>query len=123
MKVCFVVDDSSAMRRIQQKALEASGWQVHAAVDGQDAIEKLQAMPTIPDLVLTDWHMPRMDGLELVRAIRKDERFKGVRILMVTSDSVLDAVEQALAAGANDFLMKPFSTVELTERVEEVMNG
>lgn len=118
----LVVDDSAAMRRIQQRALESGGWEVAAAASGEQAIGLLDAGPPV-DLVLTDWHMPGMDGLDLVRAIRQNPRFEGVRILMVTSDAVMDSIALAIAAGANDFLMKPFSAQALADRIADVMNA
>ena len=120
--IALVVDDSAAMRRIQQKALESSGWQVEVANNGSEALIRLDGLGHC-DLLLTDWHMPEMDGIELVRAVRKDERWKGLRVVMVTSDGVLDSVEQALAAGADDFVMKPFSADALCERIAEVMHA
>jgi len=118
----LVVDDSAAMRRIQQKALEGLGFTVRAASNGVEALEVLGTMPAC-ELVLTDWHMPGMDGIGLVRAIRQEARWTGVRIVMVTSESVMASVDSALSAGADDFLMKPFSQDALAERVAEVMRG
>ncbi|MCC6751788.1 MAG: response regulator [Deltaproteobacteria bacterium] len=120
--MALIVDDSAAMRRIQQKALESLGWQVKAASSGEEALAALEGLPECV-LLLTDWHMPGMDGLQLVSAVRKDPRYSKLRIVMVTSDAVLDSVEAALSAGANDFLMKPFTTEVLAERVAEVMRG
>ncbi len=113
---------SAAMRRIEQKALEKLGWQVMTACDGQDALKTLEAMERCA-LILTDWHMPGMDGLQLCREVRKNDRYQKLCIVMVTSDAVLDSVQSALDAGANDFLMKPFTAEALAERVAEVMGG
>jgi two-component system chemotaxis response regulator CheY len=118
----LVVDDSTAMRRIVQKALESAGWRVRTGANGQEALLALESGAAC-DLVLTDWHMPLMDGLQLVKAIRGSGRFQAVRIFMVTSEAQLPMIDAALAAGANDFLMKPFSTDALCERVAEVMGG
>jgi two-component system chemotaxis response regulator CheY len=118
--VALVVDDSAAMRRIQQTALEAHGWKVEVAATGEDALAKLGVIRRC-DLLVTDWHMPGMGGLDLVKTVRRQARFEHVRILMVTSDSVLSSIEQAVEAGADDFVMKPFSREALIERVSEVM--
>jgi two-component system chemotaxis response regulator CheY len=120
--IALVVDDSAAMRHIERKALEAAGWEVHAARDGNDALEKFAALPHC-DLVVTDYHMPGLDGIALVRAIRTGQRFSAVRILMVTSDGIMESIQRALDAGANDFMMKPFAAEALQERIVEVMNG
>jgi len=116
----LVVDDSAAVRRLEQRALEAAGWSVTAAKDGREALVALRDMPTC-QLIVTDWHMPEMDGMELVRAVRADPRWNEVRILMVTSDGVMSTIETALAAGASDFIIKPFSPVALRERVAELV--
>lgn len=120
--IALIVDDSATQRHVQRKALEALGWQVHAAVDGEQALTQLRGLPHC-DLLLTDWHMPGMDGLQLVSTIRQEQRFAGLRIIMVTSDSVLDAVDKSLAAGANDFLMKPFTPEAFAERISAVMDA
>lgn len=117
----LVVDDSAAMRRIQQRALEALGFAVQVAKDGREAMQMLHAMAAC-DLVLTDWHMPELDGIGLVQEIRRQERFVGLRVIMVTSDAVMNSVQIALDAGVDDFLMKPFSPEALAERVQDVMH-
>ena len=119
--IALIVDDSAAMRRIQQTALETQDWQVEVAPTGEAALDKLRALERC-DLLVTDWHMPGMGGLELVRAIRRDARYAGLRILMVTSEGMLASIQQAIVAGANDFVMKPFSREALIERVNEVMS-
>lgn len=119
MKV-LIADDSAAMRRILQRALEAEGWEVVVASTGDEAAAKVLDLAHL-DLLLTDWHMPGLDGMDLVREVRRLGRFPSLKIIMVTSDAVLDSVEQALAAGADDFLMKPFTAEALNERVMEVM--
>ena len=118
--MALVVDDSAAMRRIQQKALEAQGWLVECVATGEEALEKLNTIERC-DLVVTDWHMPGMGGIALVEAIRANPRFAQLKILMVTSDSMMQSVEKAIAAGANDFVMKPFTNDALVERVNAVM--
>jgi two-component system, chemotaxis family, chemotaxis protein CheY len=120
--IALVVDDSAAMRRMQQKALESLGFVVQVAKDGHEAMSVLQAMAAC-DLVLTDWHMPELDGLGLVREIRKQARYAKLRVIMVTSDAVLGSVQLALDAGVDDFLMKPFSPDALAERIQDVMHG
>jgi two-component system, chemotaxis family, chemotaxis protein CheY len=122
MMVVLIVDDSAAMRRIEQKALESAGWTVAMAATGEDALAHLRTMPSC-DLLLTDWHMPGMGGLALVRALRDDPRYQKLRILVVTSESVLNALAQAMEAGANDIVMKPFTREALLERITAVMEG
>jgi two-component system chemotaxis response regulator CheY len=118
----LVVDDSAVMRHTQKKALLALGWTVEVASDGQHALSVIDGMPSC-ELVLTDWHMPGMDGLALVRALRSQPSRTELRILMVTSESLLGAVESALEAGADDFLMKPYEVDALSDRIADVMNA
>lgn len=116
----IVVDDSLAMRRILTRALEGQGWSVQAASHGGEALALLDTLDQC-DLILTDWHMPEMDGLELCRRVRGHARHSGVRILMVTSDGCMESIGEALAAGANDFVIKPFTSEALVERITEVL--
>lgn len=116
----LIVDDSAVMRKILTRAMQSEGWDVYVASCGEEALSELSELPDC-DLILADWHMPGMDGLDLIRAVRADSRYQGIRILMVTSDGVLDSVEKALDAGANDLLMKPFTADALSERIREVM--
>ena len=121
MKV-VIVDDSAAMRRMEQRMLESMGWSVVTAANGVEALAVLEQQTGI-QLLLTDWHMPEMDGLELVRQVRRQDRYSAMRVIMVTSESVVEAVQSALDAGADDFVMKPFSSEALSERISDVMNG
>jgi two-component system chemotaxis response regulator CheY len=116
----MVVDDSAAMRRLLSKILASLNWTVVAAGNGQEAL-RLLAEGQVCQLLLTDRYMPGMDGIELCREIRKDARYDTIRILMVTSDGALGSVNEAKAAGASDFLMKPFTPEILAERLTSVM--
>jgi two-component system chemotaxis response regulator CheY len=118
----LVVDDSKMMRTVEQKALESMGWQVSQAANGVEALGVLEQMGEC-DLVLADWQMPEMDGLTLVKHIRKDPKHHEVTIIMVSSNAVMESIQEALEAGANDFVMKPFSVEALKERITEVCNG
>ena len=104
----LVIDDSRAVRIIIGNILREAGISVLEAKDGLDALEQIQNDPDI-DLLLVDWNMPRMNGLEFIRAVRAQRAFAGTRILMVTSEAEGEQVNLALSAGANEYLMKPFS--------------
>ena len=104
----LVIDDSRAVRIIIGNILREAGISVLEAKDGLDALEQIQNNPDI-DLLLVDWNMPRMNGLELIRAVRAQRAFAGTRIRMVTSEAEGEQVNLALSAGANEYLMKPFS--------------
>src|SRR5579862_8098308 len=118
----LVVDDSTAMRRHLSKILESLKWTVVTAGNGHEALELLARSPACR-LVLTDRYMPGMDGMELCREIRKDSKYDEIRIVMVTSDGVLASVNEALAAGASDFVMKPFTREILSERLNNLMSA
>jgi two-component system chemotaxis response regulator CheY len=104
----LVVDDSRAVRMIIGQILREIGMEVFEAANGIEALEQLKRNPDL-DLLLVDWNMPQMNGIDLVRAIRADRAFDAARILMVTSESQGEQVMQALQAGANEYLMKPFN--------------
>ena len=119
--MALVVDDSAAMRHHLCKALQDLGWQVRDAGSGAEALSLLGTLPSC-DLILTDWHMPGMDGVELCRAVRRDAKHRNVKIVMVTSDAAMSAVNDALQAGADDFVMKPFTAQVLQERLEALID-
>ncbi|HEV8070455.1 MAG TPA: response regulator [Planctomycetaceae bacterium] len=104
----LVVDDSRAVRMIIGQILREIGMEVFEAANGIEALEQMKRNPDL-DLLLVDWNMPQMNGIDLVRAIRADRAYDAVRILMVTSESQGEQVMQALQAGANEYLMKPFN--------------
>jgi two-component system chemotaxis response regulator CheY len=105
------------MRGILKRVLGHLNFTVREACDGREGLARLtEAAP--PDLALVDWNMPNMNGLELVQAIRQDHRFDAMRIVMVTTEVEMHQVEHALAAGANEYLMKPFTEDGLREKIE-----
>ena len=112
----LVVDDSRAMRLIIRRILEAEGYEVSEASDGKEALELLAAAPK-PDLALIDWNMPVLDGLELVSAMRKDPDARQVALMMVTTENEPDQIVRALAAGAHEYLIKPFTPEALLEKL------
>jgi two-component system chemotaxis response regulator CheY len=108
------------VRTVQQRALESMGWEVVQASNGAEGLAALEQLGGC-QLVLADWQMPVMDGLAMVKRIRADQRFKDVIIIMISSNAVLESIQEALDAGANDFVMKPFSVEVLKERVSGVV--
>lgn len=104
----LVIDDSRVMRSILTRILNKSGMQVTEAVDGQDALTKLEAADQV-DVALVDWNMPNMNGYEFVRAVRAQERYRELWLMMVTTESENQRVVKAMAAGANEYVMKPFT--------------
>jgi two-component system chemotaxis response regulator CheY len=104
----LVIDDSRAVRIIIGNILRELGMQVLEAANGLEALEQLERNPDV-ELMLVDWNMPQMNGFDLLRAVRSQHAYDAVRILMVTSESESTQVTQALRAGANEYLMKPFN--------------
>lgn len=106
--LALVVDDSAVIRTVLTRILSGLGYEVLAAAHGRDALNKLEAGAR-PDLVLVDWNMPEMNGYEFIRALRGDPRWRALPLMMVTTETEIDQVARALAAGANEYLMKPFT--------------
>lgn len=106
--LALVIDDSRPVRMIIGQILREFGMDVLEAGDGTAALELVERHPGI-ELILVDWNMPNMNGLDFIRTIRADEAYRGVQILMVTSESHSAQVMEAMNAGANEYLMKPFN--------------
>ncbi len=104
----LIIDDSKAMRSILGRMLRGLDFEVVEAANGREALERLQAVGKF-DLALVDWNMPEMNGYEFVRAVRAKQMYDGVLLMMVTTETEMDNVVRALAAGANEYVMKPFT--------------
>ena len=116
MTHALVVDDSRSMRSILGRILREMGLDVEEAVDGAAALERLVAGER-PDLALVDWHMPNMTGVELVSEVRRRPELAGLTILMVTSEGEPDQIGVALAAGADEYLIKPFTADAVADKL------
>jgi two-component system chemotaxis response regulator CheY len=110
----MVVDDSRAVRMILSRDLTEMGYDVCVAADGAEALALLRAEIS---LILVDWNMPRMNGLELLERLRADPRYASVKIMMVTTETELDQMVKALAAGADEYVMKPFTKEILADKL------
>ncbi|HBF34175.1 TPA: response regulator [Candidatus Sumerlaeota bacterium] len=115
----LVVDDFATMRRIIKNILKQLGYSdIDEADDGAAAIAKLKSAKF--DFVITDWNMPNMSGLELVKAIRSDENIKGIPILMVTAEALKENIIEAVKAGVNNYIVKPFTAEVMKEKIDKV---
>jgi two-component system chemotaxis response regulator CheY len=116
----IVVDDSRAMRMLMGRLLKDVGFEVDEAGDGCQALDRLrERLAGDPvQLALVDWNMPEMSGLELVEAVRSDSAFADLRIVMVTTETELSQVSRALEAGADEYLMKPFTRDDVVGKLE-----
>ena len=118
----LAVDDSPTMRRIILNTLKRAGFNdVVEASDGRDALAKMKVDKF--NIVITDWNMPEMDGLTLVTTLRSMPEYKSLPILMVTTRSVKDDIMEALKAGVNNYIVKPFTPETLKEKINQVLAG
>ena len=119
----MVIDDSRAMRLILKRIVAQLGFDVVEAGNGQEAMDYLKANVLdgdgeIPGLALVDWNMPEMNGLEFVTAVRADPRYKSMTLMMVTTEGEQSQIVRALAAGAHEYLIKPFTPDAVAEKLE-----
>jgi two-component system chemotaxis response regulator CheY len=115
----LVVDDFSTMRRIVRNLLKELGFvNVQEAEDGVDALNKLRGEPF--DFVVSDWNMPNMTGIDLLRAIRADATLKHLPVLMVTAEAKKENIIQAAQAGASGYVVKPFTAATLDEKLKKI---
>jgi two-component system chemotaxis response regulator CheY len=119
MKRALVVDDSTTIRMILCQYLRKMDIEVVEAADGHQALERLKGMPP-PDLVLVDWNMPVMNGIDFIRAVRELQIYDTLPLIMVTTNSESDYVGQAMEAGANLYIQKPCSFEALREKLEQL---
>ncbi|MGD1101566.1 MAG: response regulator [Terriglobia bacterium] len=112
----LIIDDSKAMRSILGRILRRLGFEIVEAANGREALERLQAIGKI-DLALVDWNMPEMNGFDFVRAVRAEHMYDGVLLMMVTTETEMESVVRALAAGANEYVMKPFTQEVILEKL------
>jgi two-component system, chemotaxis family, chemotaxis protein CheY len=113
----MVIDDSRAMRLILARIAGQLGFEVIEAGNGREALDKLETLVTTPELALVDWNMPEMNGLEFITAVRRDPRYKSMTLMMVTTESEQGQIVRALAAGAHEYVIKPFTPEAIVEKL------
>jgi len=117
----LVVDDSITMRRIVVNSLKGLGYSEFVeAGDGKEAMDVLNADDSI-EFVITDWNMPNVSGLELVKGIRTHSKYNNVPVLMVTTRGVKEDIMEALQAKVNNYVIKPFTPPILKEKIEQIL--
>lgn len=112
----LVIDDSRAVRLLIGSILREQGFDVCEAAHGQEGLQRLHDNPDI-SLILVDWNMPVMDGLEFIQAVRGQREWDSVRIVMVTTESESQQVQRAMTAGADEYVMKPFTREVLVAKL------
>ncbi|MEW5797091.1 MAG: response regulator [Candidatus Zixiibacteriota bacterium] len=116
----LAVDDSPTMRRIIINTLKRAGFNhVIEASDGKDALAKMKVEK--PNFVITDWNMPEMDGLTFITALRAMDEYKELPVLMVTTRSVKEDIVDAMKAGVNNYIVKPFTPDTLKAKIEQML--
>jgi len=118
----LVVDDSLPMRGIVIKIIKASGFNVQQFFEASNGIEALTILSQKRlDLVLTDYNMPEMDGLELLDEMQKNEMFKSIPVVMITTEGSKQRLAEFLEKGAADYLKKPFAPEEIKQKLNQIM--
>lgn len=112
----LVIDDSRAVRMLIGATLREQGYEVFEAGHGQEGLAQLRANADIK-LALVDWNMPVMDGLAFIEAVRKEAIWNDVKLVMVTTETEIEQVQRAMSAGANEYVMKPFTADVLVAKL------
>ncbi len=118
MKTCLIVDDSSVIRKVARRILEGLEFQIVEAENGEDAIETCQR--DLPDAILLDWNMPKMDGYEFLRLLRRLPGGDKPKVVFCTTENDVAHIARALHAGANEYIMKPFDRDIVEAKFQEV---
>jgi two-component system, chemotaxis family, chemotaxis protein CheY len=118
MRTCLVVDDSTVVRKIARRILEELQFQVTEAEDGEKALEVCKRQ--LPEAILLDWNMPVMDGYEFLGNLRRLPGGDAPKVVFCTTENDIDHISRALAAGANEYIMKPFDKEIISAKFAEV---
>ncbi len=118
MKTCLIVDDSKVIRKVARHILETLEFQVEEACDGREALDR--CIESMPDVVLLDWNMPVMSGMEFLRALRRHEAGAGPKVVFCTTENDMAHIRAALEAGADEYVMKPFDRETLHVKLQLV---
>jgi two-component system chemotaxis response regulator CheY len=111
----LVIDDSKSIRSILTKILSGVGFEVDEAANGLEALDSIKKEKV--DLALVDWNMPDMDGCQFIQEVRKSNTYKDMRMIMVTTETAITKVAEALEAGADEYIMKPFTKEIILEKL------
>ena len=118
MKSCLIVDDSRVIRKVARRILEDLRFQIDEAADGLEALNACRR--TMPDAILLDWNMPVMSGIEFLRQLRREEGGEQPVVVFCTTENDVDHITEALKAGANEYIMKPFDGEIIQSKFSEV---
>ncbi len=118
MKRCLIVDDSKVIRMVARRILEGFNFEIDEAADGQKAVEACQKQ--MPDAILLDWNMPVMTGIEFLRKLRSMEHGADPVVVFCTTENDLSHIQEAISAGANEYIMKPFDSEIIQAKFSQV---
>jgi two-component system chemotaxis response regulator CheY len=118
MKSCLVVDDSKVIRLVARRILEALNFAVEEAADGRQAMVACERR--MPDVILLDWNMPEMNGIDFLRALRQTDAGKAPVVVFCTTETDMSHIQEAISAGANEYIMKPFDSEILENKFTQV---
>jgi two-component system chemotaxis response regulator CheY len=118
MAKALVVDDSRAVRMLLVRTLKQLGYEVQEAANGREALEVIEAGDSELKLVLADWNMPEIDGLDMLKRLRQNPALSSLAVVMVTTETEIEHIAEALEAGANEYVMKPFTQEILVEKLQ-----
>ena len=118
VKTCLVVDDSRVIRKVARRVLEDIGFEIAEAADGVEALAWCRA--AMPDAVLLDWNMPVMNGIDFLRRLRKMSGGDAPKVVFCTTENDLAHIQEALSAGANEYIMKPFDSDIIQAKFSQV---
>jgi two-component system, chemotaxis family, chemotaxis protein CheY len=118
MKTCLIVDDSRVIRKFSRRSVEALGFSVREACDGREAIACCEE--AMPDLILLDWHMPVMDGIEFISLLRQGSHASQPKVVFCTTENDVAHIRAAMDAGADEYVMKPFDHETLHMKLQLV---
>ena len=120
MKI-LVVDDHETMRRIVKQTLETLGFNnIETADDGSTALPMLEKGDF--DFLVSDWNMPKMQGIDLLKAVRANDRLSNLPVLLITAEAKADQIVEAAKAGVNDYVVKPFNPATLSKKIEKIFS-
>jgi two-component system chemotaxis response regulator CheY len=118
MKTCLIVDDSRVVRKVARKILEDLGFTCTEAEDGQIAYDA--CMTSMPEVILLDWNMPVMNGIEFLRKLRAGSGGGAPKVVFCTTENEFSFIQEALSAGANEYIMKPFDSDIIQGKLQQI---
>lgn len=118
MKSCLLVDDSRVVRKVARRIMESFGYECQEAEDGEKAFQACKT--SLPDLIVLDWNMPVMSGIEFLEKVRQLDHGKTSRIILCTTENDMKHIQRALKAGADEYIMKPFDGDIMKAKLKQI---